>query len=445
MSQVIVIPYDGQEIGQGYNSETRESVGTALNVASVAEDPAANGQQVTTLFQSVTSQESLMEALGISASVDIRYGLFSGGAKLDFAQQHAVNSFSSFIAGRCNVQNAIRHGQGFRLSDAAAPLLTAGRMSDFKTAFGDMFVRSLKTGGEFDVVARITSVSEDHQSSLSASLHAEYNGLAASGSFQAAFNQAMKDTSSRTEVTVFMSQAGGIGPETSFTGPDATRILDRLRDFPASVHDHPVGFEVEVAAYDTIPILGPTIEEYEDRQLVLQDCLNQKMGFLKALADLDFLLSENASQFFDDLPPQADLLRFQGQYRTALNALMAHAIRVSTGKMDPPQIFVASPAPPPLDFRKKPFSAAPLAIPNWSRKRDCEDGPQSASALGLRLIEISSDIGHGDMDDVMAINPPPGSLVARGSSVTVTIQTNPGPHGRINLDFNPRETQRRPM
>ncbi len=363
MPQVIVIPYDGQEIGQGYNTETRESLGTALIVANVAEDPAASGQQVTTIFESVTSQESLMESLGISASADVRYGLFSAGAKFDFAQQHAVNSFSSFLAGRCNVQNAVRHGHEFKLTDDASALVTAQRMADFKTAFGDMFVRSLKTGGEFDVVARITSVSEEHQSSLSASLHAEYNGLVASGSFQASFNQAMKETDNRTEVTVFMSQAGGIGGQASFTGPDATKILQRLSEFPASVHDHPVGFEVELASYDTIPLPVPTAEERDDRQLVLQDCFNQKMGFLKALSDLDLLLSENASLFFDDLPPQANLLKFQGEYRSALNALMAHAIKVSTGKMDPPQMYVANPAPTPLSFKKKPFIAVPVATP----------------------------------------------------------------------------------
>ena len=72
MSQISLIPFDGQEIGQGYNSDTRESVGTGLTVASVSEDPAANGQEVTTIFDSVTSQESLMESLGISSSLDVR-------------------------------------------------------------------------------------------------------------------------------------------------------------------------------------------------------------------------------------------------------------------------------------------------------------------------------------------------------------------------------------
>ena len=175
MAQVIVVPFDGQEIGQGFNSETRESIGTGLMFDAVSEDPAADGQNVSTQFESISTQDNLMEALGMSTSVDARYALFSGGAKVSFAESHAVNSFSSYIAGRCQVQNAIRHGHGFRLTPDAQALVVAGRMDEFKTAFGDMFVRSLKTGGEFYVVARITSVSQDHQQTLAASLNGAYN------------------------------------------------------------------------------------------------------------------------------------------------------------------------------------------------------------------------------------------------------------------------------
>jgi hypothetical protein len=374
-----------------------------------------------------------MESLGISSSLDVRYGLFSGGAKFDFAESNAVNSFSSFIAGRSVVHNAIRHGHGFRLNEDAGPLVTAQRMDEFKTAFGDMFARSLMTGGEFDVVARITSVDEEHQSKLAASLHGEYNGLLASGSFQAAFNTAMTETSNRTEVTVFMSQAGGMGAQASFTGPDATKILQRLNEFPTSVHDHPVGYEVELANYNTIPIPVPTAEEREDRNIVLKDCFDQKMGFLKALSDLSFLLSENASLFFDNLPPQEELLSIQGQYRTALNALMAHAIKVSTGKMDPPQTFVANPAPPSLNFKKKPFSTAPVTIPaEWiGAPAQCATvgGPPfqgapfitGASALGLKTQVVTIPNVPGRGGDIASTSPPAGTPVPIGTVVTLSV------------------------
>ena len=225
MSQTILVPFNDQQIGQGFNFDSRESLGTGLSVAKISDDPNANGQIVRTSFRSVSTQDSLMESLGISVSADARYGLFSGGAKFDFAQSHSVNSFSSFVVGRCEVHNATQHGNGFQLTRDAQELVAAGNTTDFKTAFGDMFVRSLKTGGEFCVVAQITSVSEAHQSKMAASLHAECNGLVASGSLKASFDTAMAETSGRSEITVFMNQAGGVGGQVSFTGPDATKIL----------------------------------------------------------------------------------------------------------------------------------------------------------------------------------------------------------------------------
>jgi len=70
--------------------------------------------------------------------------------------------------------------KGFRLTDAAKALLAAGQKDEFKKAFGDRFVRSLFTGGEFVVIARTTSISEEHQRGLAVALHGEYNGLAES-------------------------------------------------------------------------------------------------------------------------------------------------------------------------------------------------------------------------------------------------------------------------
>src|SRR5262249_31449937 len=157
------IPFSGQLIGQGYNSDTGETVGTALEIDSVFEDSSTDAQTASTAFELVETQDSLLESLGVSASVDGRIGLFSGGAKMTFSESHAVNSHSTYIAGRSFIQNAIRHGKGFRLTQEAKALLDAGRLDEFKKAFGDKFVRSLGTGGEFCVIARVTSVSDEHQ------------------------------------------------------------------------------------------------------------------------------------------------------------------------------------------------------------------------------------------------------------------------------------------
>jgi hypothetical protein len=362
MSQIVRTPFDDHKIGQGFNRESRERVGTALTVSSIAEDPNVDGEVVRTSFKSVTTQEGLLEALGISASIDARYGLFSGDAKMSFAQSNAVNSFSSFVVGRCEVHNATRHGDGFSLTEPATALLVD--VDQFRTAFGDMFVRSLKTGGEFWVVAQITSVNEAHQSKVSAALQAAYNGLAAGGEFNAAFETARQETNGRTEVIVVMSQAGGIGSQTSFTGLDATAILRRLNDFPQFVHEHPVGYEAELATYDTIPLPVPSPEEIQDRDIVLADCLAQKMQFLKALADLQFAQGPNGDRFFQDLPSAHELGSLETVYRHALNGLMDHAIKVATGRMRPPQVFIADPTPQTFVFKKR--AIAPDISGTWN-------------------------------------------------------------------------------
>ncbi len=350
--QVIVVPFSGQLIGQGYNTETGENVGTALLVDSVFEDTSTDAQVASTIFESVESQDSLNESLGMSLSADVRVGLFAGGAKVAYAEQHAVNSSSSYVAGRSVVQNAIRHGKGFRLTPEAQRLIDAGDTAGFKKAFGDRFVRSLNTGGEFCIVARVTSTNAEQQSKVSSALQGEYNGILSAGSFARAFDQATVETNGKTEVSVKMLQSGGQGAQLAFTGPQAASVIVRLQELPTFVHQHASGLEAELATYDTIPIPVKTEEELADRSLVLNDCAAQKTLFLKAISDLQLVLDDNGKLLFDDLPPKDQLVEVLGAYRTALNALMAHAIRVSTGAMNPPQMFVAAPPPPPLTFKK---------------------------------------------------------------------------------------------
>ncbi len=79
-------------IGQGFNSDTGERVGTALDVGVIGEDVEADGQTAIFSFDMVTSQQSLESALHISADLEARYAMFSGGAKFGFAEQTAIRS-----------------------------------------------------------------------------------------------------------------------------------------------------------------------------------------------------------------------------------------------------------------------------------------------------------------------------------------------------------------
>jgi hypothetical protein len=350
--QRIVVPFTGHRIGEGFNSDTVERVGTGLDVANIGEDPFAPGQDAAFRFRMVTSQSSLEEALNIGVEVEARYGLFSGGAKFDFAQSQAVNSSSTYIVASALVSNALRSGSGFTPNAAAAPLVDAGLTDEFKLAFGDRFCEALHTGGEFHALVRVTSSSTQHQRNISASLHAELNGLFAAGSFSAALQSARQDTSSHTEVVIEVHQTSGVGEQVQIPGTDANQIREHMNRFAAAAHQNAAAYKAELVTYDTLALPFPRPEELEDRRRVLEDCLARRQIYWSAISDLTFAQSEDARLIFDDLPSPEQLVALQNDFRRILNDLMTHARNVSSGAIEP-TFFVAAEEPPLPRFKRR--------------------------------------------------------------------------------------------
>jgi hypothetical protein len=331
VQQRIIVPFEGHIIGQGVNSDTCERVGTGLKAGSEGEDQQADGQNATFKFQVITDQQSLESALNISADVEARYALLSGGAKFGFAEKNAVNSSSTYVLASCVCYNSLRSGRDFTPTDNAAALLKTGDQNAFKTAFGDRFCEALHTGGEFQALVRVTSSNTAHQSDISASLHGELNGLAASGSFKAAFDLAQKDTAAHTEVDIEIFQVGGQGAQIKMPGADADKIRDIMNGFASVAHDHPQAFEAELVTYDTLALPGPSAMEQEDRRKVLEDCQTRKQKYWSAISQLDFLQTDDAQKIFADLPGNSALENLENEFRRVLGDLMTYARGVSAG------------------------------------------------------------------------------------------------------------------
>jgi hypothetical protein len=277
---------------------------------------------------------------------------------MDFTNNSQINNSSTFVLAQAVVLNAIRRGHDFAVT-APAPqqLLAANRLDDFKESFGDCFVRGIFTGGEFLAVFRLTSTRADFQSSLSATLAGEANGLLASGSFKAAFDQAQSDSSSHTEISVDFYQRAGIGDETSIT-LDVDSILDRLKNFPAVAHAHPVGLQAEVATYDTVPLPLPTPIEVEFLMEALQDADNKRQQWLVQRNDLEF--AREHPEFFTDPPPDTVLGDAVEAFTRALNAVMDFSVRLARGQISPPVLF--DPAAAGITF--------PPSIPSLVKRED---------------------------------------------------------------------------
>lgn len=365
--QRIVVPFAGHVIGQGVNSDAAERVGTGLTAASIGEDPAAPGQTAVFKFQMLTSQSSLESALNIGAELEARYALFSGGAKFDFAESNAMNSTSTYIVASCIVTNARRSGSGFSPTPAAQQLIAAADLDGFKTAFGDRFTETLHTGGEFYTLVRVTSSNAVHQRRISASLHAEYNGLAFGASFQASLEQAVKDTSSHTEVVVQVHQSSGVGPAVQIPGIEADKIRAHMNRFADAAHQKAVAYQAELVTYDTLALDFPRPEELEDRRQVLEDCLVLRQRLWSVINDLRFAQGEDAELIFEDLPTPETLAELETAFTRILGDLMAHARGVSSGAIAPVPFAVDGPPIP--RFKRRQASR----FATWWAKRESPD------------------------------------------------------------------------
>lgn len=377
--QIRRIIFNDEEIGMGFNSESGLAVGTPLDGFTIAENPAAPGAEVTASISIVNTHEELQENLGMSFEAQGRYGFASASTKAKFSESTKFNSTSTFLVARCLVENVMRRGKDFKVTEPAQHLLDSNRFDEFKRAFGDSFVRGLQTGGEFYAVIRITSVSASRQSELAVTLQGEVNGLVAAGGFKAAYSAANQSESTRSECTATMYQKAGTGAQISPT-VTVDDVIQRYREFPETAKANAAAYEAEVATYDTLPLPLPTPEEQEDFLVALSDARNKKLKYIQICNDLEFAL-RNPMFFLD--PPSPDTLNGAiAVYTKLINAVMAHAVKLSRGEMKPPQLFDAGSLTPPI------AEPAPIVLQRVPEKpagpRELKLGDTGADVIALQ-------------------------------------------------------------
>jgi hypothetical protein len=353
IEQVRRIAFDQQELGMGFNSDTGQVVGTALDF----DDPTPQGAQEASASASiVTTQEAVMASLNMSFEAAGRYALSSASLKAEFSRNTTYNSVSTFVVARMVVQNQIARGRNFRVKPEAQKLLDTNQGETFQRAFGDSFVRGRLTGGEFYAVMRITSFDTSVQQSLGVTLQAEINGGVAEGEFKGQFNKANLNEKTRSEFNVVFYQRGGSGAEQIGTTLSVDDIKQRLRELPTAVATNPFPYEVELATYDTIPLATPPKFQADAFVAALADANQRHLGFLQMRNDFEF--AAERQEFFEDPPPPAECLAAAAVFLRAANAALAHGVRLARGEIDPPQFFDLSMVEPPivlpvLTLRKK--------------------------------------------------------------------------------------------
>ncbi|MCX8130625.1 MAG: hypothetical protein N3I35_11065 [Clostridia bacterium] len=394
MEQVRRKEFNDEEIGMGFNSESGLAIGTALEGFTVTADPVAPGQEVDAEITTINSHEELMESLGMSFEAQGRYGFFSGSAKAKFASTSSYNSTSTFLVARCIVKNPFKRGKNFRVTSEARALLDSLRFDEFKTAFGDSFVRGLQTGGEFYAVIRITSVSSTKQTELAATLQAAFSGLVTAADFKAQYSEANTSISTRSEYQARMFQRAGSGLQISPT-VEISEVITRYKNFPEIARTSAFAYETEIATYDTLPLPIPTQEEQENFLFALRDAREKKLYYIQKRNDLEFALRNPA--FFENLPSYDVLSNAISIYTKLMNAVMDHAVKLSRGEIKPPRVFdpsTLSPAinePAPIQLKR----ATPPVIPTIRV-------PNMTGVYAGEIDEAQICLQYGNVDQCLA-------------------------------------------
>jgi hypothetical protein len=187
------------------------------------------GQKVSYDVAIIESASELSSALGISASAEMRYGLFSASGSLELSEKAQYKTAATYVLARCNVENA-----PVQLFDPAAKesaVKLKDNPSNFRRAFGDTFVRAAIAGGQFYALLEIIHKDTQKQKSLAASIQAEYNGYIGSAEAKFEMKKETQQLTRESSFRILQYQASGQDVETTLV-QDTNAVIERLKAFP---------------------------------------------------------------------------------------------------------------------------------------------------------------------------------------------------------------------
>jgi hypothetical protein len=297
----------GMRFGVGLEGWTEEVRGEALEFEDIRDSQ--GGQHVDSGVSLIESQEALMESLNISVNASVRYGLASVDAKMEFAESHAVNSYTLYLLLRASVTNPPRYMVNPRLSEPAERVYKRDP-EEFRRIYGDVFIDEIYSGGDFYGLFIFETRDERSKQDLGGELHASVGGFLAGGEISASFKSTLETFKGQTNMSIKVLRSGGSGVE----NPTSLDELKELyRHFNAGARDHPVDFRASLKEFRYLPLpRGRSWVETVVRQDTIETCGRYVIDALKTRSAIDFVL-KYPDQFES---PDLEALR---QQRTALN------------------------------------------------------------------------------------------------------------------------------
>lgn len=323
-----IIPYDSSlDIGKGYNSVKGKTLGSIfLPDIELSGPTGATGQDVKFRLVRLEEREQLYEELGISVDAGFRYCLFNARNKFAFAEQSSYSAYSLFFLLSVRVTNAVKHIKRYALNPDVVKLLKEGELDMFRRGYGDSYIESITTGGEFFALFEFTCTDATSKTAISNELDAEVKGFGVGGDINVKFMKSVERAMSKTEVKATVYQTGGVGEKVPSS---PLEMLERATNFPSIVMgDKGVIYEALFQSYETLPLpKGPNYVALENKKYVLDTYAKDIVKWRSALTDLDYII-EKPMEF--EISPEASMDQVRAQRIATgniINAYTEHAIR----------------------------------------------------------------------------------------------------------------------
>lgn len=194
-------------------------------------------------------------------------------------------------------------------------LLQNGQEERFRQEYGDLFVESAITGGEFCAVIQINSSDDAHKQAIQQSIegHGGFAGIGAKAGEK--LSSAISEQVKHSDLKVSIWQTGGIAPTTS---PDPDAVLDIVQKFPAQcTGNRAVVYQMNLQDYNTLDL--PKTPNWVDLQKVkevIRQCTELYTQINSEINQIEYI-TLNRDQFVD--PDHYDLEGMASKLRQALD------------------------------------------------------------------------------------------------------------------------------
>jgi hypothetical protein len=292
MQQIIFV--DGMKPGHGINLLTGDFSPASAVRGTVTPIEFGQGQNVTSEITRIDDVSSFHKALGVEVTADGSYMGFSANAKVSYADDHNINSHSTYLLIHVEVKNSFVSMDDPVLSDDAIELLRNSQQDRFRERFGDVFITGVGTGGEYFAVYEILGTDESEKESVAVQVNASFNGLLASADLGVNVKNMTESSKSHLQIHASIFQLGG-SDTTTDESPEG--VMAKAHNFGPSVGGKfSVSYSVLPASYRALKLPNDAANpiDIENQRQALADAWKLRNDLLNLKNDVDYVLLSDA-------------------------------------------------------------------------------------------------------------------------------------------------------